>query len=88
MNRPRKLIDYAHMESFFHSTKAEDLHGGRFDNDEQLRLALRSQSVCFRRYATSLTSPSSGISAATMCQLKQCKMPCPGRPGQTSVAKR
>jgi putative transposase len=42
MNRPGKLIDNAHMESFFHSMKAEDLHGRRFDNDEQLSLALRS----------------------------------------------
>ena len=31
-----------HMESFFHSMKAEDLQGRRFDNDEQLRQALRS----------------------------------------------
>ena len=32
----------AHMESFFHSMKAEELHGRKFDNDEQLRQALRS----------------------------------------------
>ena len=42
MNRPGKMNDNAHMESFFHSMKAEDLHGRRFDNDEQLRQALRS----------------------------------------------
>lgn len=42
MNRPGKINDNAHMESFFHSLKAEDLHGRRFDNDEQLRQALRS----------------------------------------------
>ena len=42
MNRPGKMNDNAHMESFFHSLKAEDLHGRRFDNDEQLRQALRS----------------------------------------------
>jgi transposase InsO family protein len=42
MNRPGKMNDNAHMESFFHSMKAEDLHGRRFDNDQQLRQALRS----------------------------------------------
>ncbi len=42
MNRPGKMNDNAHMESFFHSMKAEDLHGRRFDNDAQLRQALRS----------------------------------------------
>ena len=41
MNRPGKMNDNAHMESFFHSMKAEDLHGRRFDSDEQLRHALR-----------------------------------------------
>jgi transposase InsO family protein len=42
MNRPGQMNDNAHMESFFHSMKAEDLYGRRFDNDEQLRRALRS----------------------------------------------
>ena len=42
MNRPGKMNDNAHIESFFHSMKAEDLHGRRFDNDEQLRQALCS----------------------------------------------
>ena len=42
MNRPGKMNDNAHMESFFHSMKAEDLHGRRFDSDAQLRQALRS----------------------------------------------
>src|SRR5438309_392873 len=41
MNRPGKMNDNAHMESFFHSMKAEDLHGRRFDNDEQLRQVIR-----------------------------------------------
>jgi putative transposase len=36
------MNDNAHMESFFHSMKAEDLHGRRFGNDAQLRHALRS----------------------------------------------
>ncbi len=42
MNRPGKMNDNAHMESFFHSLKAEDFHGRRFDSDTQLRQALRS----------------------------------------------
>lgn len=42
MNRPGKMNDNAHMESFFHSMKAEELHGRRFGSDKQLRQALRS----------------------------------------------
>jgi putative transposase len=42
MNRPGKINDNAHMESFFHAMKAEDLYGRHFDNDQQLRQALRS----------------------------------------------
>ena len=33
--------DNAHMESFFHSLKAEVVHGARFGTERQLRLALR-----------------------------------------------
>jgi putative transposase len=40
MNRPGKMNDNAHMESFFHSMKAEELHGKTFATDGQLRLAL------------------------------------------------
>jgi len=42
MNRPGKMNDNAHMESFFHSMKAEELYGKTFNDDEQLRQALRS----------------------------------------------
>ncbi len=42
MNRPGKMNDNAHMESFFHSMKAEELYGKTFHDDEQLRQALRS----------------------------------------------
>jgi putative transposase len=49
MNRPGKMNDNAHMESFFHSLKAEDLHGRRFDHDEQLRLAIRSYIAFYNR---------------------------------------
>ena len=33
--------DNAHMESFFHSLKAELIHGARFATERQLRLALQ-----------------------------------------------
>ena len=49
MNRPGKMNDNAHIESFFHSMKAEDLHGRCFDNDEQLRQALRSYIVFYNQ---------------------------------------
>jgi putative transposase len=41
MNRPGKMNDNAHMESFFHSMKTESLHGLRLDTDDQLSTALR-----------------------------------------------
>jgi len=49
MNQPGKMNDNAHMESFFHSMKAEALHVRRFDNDEQLRQALRSYIEFYNR---------------------------------------
>jgi putative transposase len=42
MNRAGKMNDNAHMESFFHSMKCEDLYGKTFDNEGALRRALRS----------------------------------------------
>lgn len=42
MNRPGKMNDNAHMESFFHSMKTESLYGVTFETDQQLRAALRS----------------------------------------------
>jgi putative transposase len=42
MNRPGKMNDNAHIESFFHSMKAEELYGKAFTSDEQLRQALSS----------------------------------------------
>lgn len=42
MNRPGKMNDNAHIESFFHSMKAEELYGKTFTTDEQLRQALSS----------------------------------------------
>jgi putative transposase len=40
MNRPGKCTDNAHMESFFHSLKAERIHGERFSSESELRMAL------------------------------------------------
>jgi putative transposase len=49
MNRPGKMNDNAYIESFFHSMKAEDLHGRRFDTDAQLRQALHSYIAFYNR---------------------------------------
>lgn len=40
MNRPGRCTDNGHMESFFHSMKAELIHGEEFRNERELRLAL------------------------------------------------
>ena len=37
MNRPGKMNDNAHMESFFHNFKAERVHKKHYHNDESLR---------------------------------------------------
>lgn len=42
MNRLGKMNGNEHMESFFHSMKAEELYGKTFTDDEQLRQVLRS----------------------------------------------
>jgi len=42
MNRPGRMNDNAHMESFFHSMKCEELYGKKFETDQQLRDALSS----------------------------------------------
>jgi transposase InsO family protein len=42
MNRPGKMNDNAHMESFFHSMKTEGLHDMSFDTDAALHRQLRS----------------------------------------------
>ena len=41
MNRPGKMNDNAHMESFFHSLKSEFLFGKTFDTDAELRTAIK-----------------------------------------------
>ncbi len=42
MNRAGKMNDNAHMESFFHSMKCEELYAKTFNNKEELRQALSS----------------------------------------------
>jgi putative transposase len=42
MNRAGKMNDNAHMESFFHSMKTEELYGKTFHDDQQLRQTLSS----------------------------------------------
>lgn len=42
MNRPGKVTDNAFMESFFHSMKADVIHGNTFSEDSQLLSVLRS----------------------------------------------
>jgi putative transposase len=42
MNRPGRMNDNAHMESFFHSMKGEELYAKKFDTERQLRSTLSS----------------------------------------------
>lgn len=42
MNRPKSMNDNAHMESFFHSLKAEELAGRTFKSEDELLSAIRS----------------------------------------------
>jgi putative transposase len=42
MNRAGKMNDNAHMESFFHSMKTEELYGKNFTTDDHLRQTLSS----------------------------------------------
>ncbi|QKQ28112.1 transposase [Candidatus Reidiella endopervernicosa] len=42
VNRPGYCTDNGHMESFFHTLKAELIRGSHFDHDVKLRFALNS----------------------------------------------
>lgn len=50
MNRPGTMNDNAPMESFFHSLKAEELHGRRFPDQEQLSRAIRSYVLRYNQF--------------------------------------
>lgn len=41
MNRPTKVTDNAHIESFFHSMKTDIVHGLTFTEDRQIQKAVR-----------------------------------------------
>jgi transposase InsO family protein len=64
-NRAGKMNDNAHMESFFHSMKCEELYGKTFDNEGELRRARAAMSrsitasACIRHCVTSRRQPSS-----------------------------
>lgn len=49
MNRPGKVTDNAFMESFFHSMKADVIHGNTFAEDNQLLSILRSYIPFYNR---------------------------------------
>jgi transposase InsO family protein len=92
MNRPGKINDNAHIESFFHSMKAEELYAKTFATDEQLRQALSSSIAFYNdqrlpRCATSLQLSSSSARARNRASTnvvqvtahKQASLAC-GRP--------
>ena len=42
MNRPGKMNDNVHIESFFHSMKSDVVHGVRFDEDQEIASEIRN----------------------------------------------
>jgi len=50
MNRPRGMGDNACMESFFHSLKADRIHGERFDDDAALQATIASYIPLYNRH--------------------------------------
>jgi len=50
MTRGGSPGDNAHAESFFHSLKADVIHGVRFHDDKQLRTCLRSYVPFYNNY--------------------------------------
>lgn len=68
MNRPGKMNDNAHMESFFHSMKTESLYGVAFEIDQQLRNALGSD---IRFYNQQRRHSSLNYVSPSACERKQ-----------------
>jgi hypothetical protein len=82
MNRPGKMNDNAHMESFFHSMKCEELYGKKFDTEQELRSTLSSYIRFYneRRLHSSLQYlPPAGYerraNGRNKCQLNRYKFP-------------
>lgn len=63
MNRPGKVTDNAFMESFFHSMKADVIHGNKFSGDSQMLSVLRSY-IPFYNHSR-IHSPLNYVSPAT-----------------------
>lgn len=42
MNRPGRMTDNAHMESFFHSMKSDVYHGRRFSDEQEIKAMVKS----------------------------------------------
>jgi putative transposase len=63
MNRPSRMNDNGHMESFFHSMKSDVVHGRRFTTDEELLGVVRSYIPFYN--ATRLHSSLNYVSPAT-----------------------
>ena len=53
MNRPQQMNDNGHMESFFHSMKADAIHGVRFGYRRALKSTVRDYIAFYNETATS-----------------------------------
>ncbi|MGH8744145.1 MAG: IS3 family transposase [Burkholderiales bacterium] len=67
MNRPGKVTDNAYIESFFHSMKADIVHGLTFAEDRQIRRAVRTYVPFYNN--TRLHSSLNYVSPATFERL-------------------
>jgi len=81
MNRPGKMNDNAHMESFFHSMKAEELYGKAFADDDQLR---RTLSSCMTFYNQQRLLSSLRYLPPAAFEQRQGQQPCVNQSGASS----